>query len=256
MNERRDRDRIVRFLGKGEAVVRLTANKQLALLDGGERGQIAVSRAVLKTLLESGAAKLNADRLSLSSETDSHRDDGLGAVPQEIATTSITEPDGVRAVSINLRESPLAQLYRSRGKAGAFLTDAEFQAGERLRNDYQRACIMPRLGANWEASVAGRGRSQGSAMTELTDAILASRQRVEKAVSGVGPELAGILIDVCCFLKGMETVEAERRWPARSAKLMLKTALGVLSRHYEPTRRVRVATLHWGAADYRPSIGG
>jgi hypothetical protein len=39
---------------------------------------------------------------------------------------------------------------------------------------------------------------------------------------------------------------------------MLKTALGVLARHYEPSRRERAAgydpILHWGAADYRPSI--
>lgn len=63
-----------------------------------------------------------------------------------------------------------------------------------------------------------------------------------------------MLVDVCCFLKGLKTVETERQWPARSAKLILKTALAVLARHYDPRpeetrRRTRH---HWGAADYKP----
>jgi hypothetical protein len=114
---------------------------------------------------------------------------------------------------------------------------------------------MPRLGANWVASVSSGRRDGGIA--DLTDAALAARIRVENAIRAVGPELSGILIDVCCFLKGMEAVEMERGWPVRSAKIVLKTALGVLSRHYDPgsgrERRPR-QMLHWGAADYRPVI--
>jgi Domain of unknown function (DUF6456) len=69
-------------------------------------------------------------------------------------------------------------------------------------------------------------------VAELTDTALASRQRVDKAIDAVGPELACVLIDVCCFLKGLEQVEMERGWPVRSAKIVLMTVLGVLHRHY------------------------
>ena len=131
--------------------------------------------------------------------------------------------------------------------ASPFLSAAEFQAGERLRADYTRGQIMPRLSANWVASVASGRRDGGVA--DLTDAALAARQRVEQAISAVGPELSGVLIDVCCFLKGMETVEVERGWPVRSAKVVLKTALGVLSRHYNP------AASRQGRSPHDPALG-
>ena len=160
---------------------------------------------------------------------------------------------------VNNLESPLAALYHRKTADGlSFLTDAEFKAGEQLRRDFTCANIMPRISANWETSVGGRGRSYGNGVAEMTDIALAARLRVEKAVAAVGPELAGVLLDVCCFLKGLETVERERRWPVRSAKLLLKTSLSVLDRHYHPPApdRFNKPLLHWGAQDYRPRMGG
>jgi len=93
-------------------------------------------------------------------------------------------------------------------------------AAERLRRDFEIGQLQPRITANWSASVSdGRRSGDGSGTKDLTDMALAARLRFDRAMRDVGPELSGVLIDICCFLKGLETVERERRWPARSAKL-------------------------------------
>jgi hypothetical protein len=112
--------------------------------------------------------------------------------------------------------------------------------------------------ANWSASASTGRRADGGGRSDLTDMALAARLRFDRAMRAVGPELNGILVDVCCFLKGVETVERERLWPARSAKLVLRIGLEALARHYgltevatgKPGAKLR----HWGTNDYRPEI--
>ena len=246
------RSRVLRFLAQGAATIADAAAREKILLDAGERGTISVDRKLLAEMVRAGELKLGGGKVALATpaEAASHEN------RRDIGTVSIDAGGQVETVAVNWSESPLGQLMRRKDRDGAaFLSPAEFQAGERLRADYTRGQIMPRLGANWVASVSSGRRDGGIA--DLTDAALAARFRVEKAIRAVGPELSGILIDVCCFLKGMETVEMERGWPVRSAKIVLKSALGVLSRHYDPAsgREPRQRSiLRWGAADYRPSI--
>lgn len=252
--------RVLGFLSAGPVTLRPAAIDGKVLLDGGERGMIGSSSDCLTRLAQAGLAIRRASILELSEDGRSllrrqNSENPFQDQHRELVAAEVALPEGKGHVLVNVNESPLAQLARRRGKCGKpFLTTPEFRAGERLRSDYTRGNIMPRLGANWVASVASGRRGGESGIAELTDAALAARQRVEQAIEAVGPELAGVLIDVCCFLKGIETVETERQWPARSAKIVLKTALAALSRHYEPPRKRSGSTLHWGAADYRPAI--
>ena len=259
----REKLRILRFLAGGEANLRPAAKEGRALLDGGERGVIAANLDVLSAFVSEGLAIRRNGRLALSAEgraalrREAHPSAAFSAQHMELSSSIILTGEGEELVSRNLAESPIGQLARRRTRTGeAYLSSSEFRAGERLRADYTRGQIMPKISANWSEAVAsGRRGSKENGIAELTDAAMAARQRVENALSAVGPELAGVLVDVCCFLKGLEQVEMERGWPVRSAKVVLKTALAALSRHYEPqSPRRRAKILHWGAEGYRPTM--
>jgi hypothetical protein len=254
--------RILRFLSGGPASVLQAAGTGKLLLEAAGRGSIAVDADLLALLASrrivarsSHSVALSAEGLSLARHLAVQKS---GRGDADIGLASIDSPSGPSIVLANLAESPLAQLVRRKGKDGrSFLSNGEYEAGERLRSDYTRGRIMPRLGANWIASVAsGKRGGPGGGTVELTEAALAARQRVENAIAAVGPELSGVLVDVCCFLKGLEQVEIERNWPVRSAKVVLKTALGALVRHYAPPNRAgrHRPVLHWGAEDFRPTI--
>ncbi|WP_022720084.1 DUF6456 domain-containing protein [Rhodopseudomonas sp. B29] len=158
-----------------------------------------------------------------TAEVDAFRARHLALGESEIMTA-----EGLARVTIDEGESPLAWLARRKGRDGRSLISAEqFVAGERLRADFTRGNLTPRVTSNWGAPTGGR-----SGPGEMTDVMVASRQRFQHALDACGPEFSGILMDVCCFLRGLEDVERERGWPARSAKVVLQLGLDRLARHY------------------------
>lgn len=176
---------------------------------------------------------------------------------QHRALDDVALPGGGRErACVNRLESPLSALARLKEKSGeAWLPGEAIAAGERLHADFMRAGLQPRLTMRWEPRLAGRQKGEAGAAREIADTAVAARLRVARAVAAIGPELSGVALDVCCFMKGLETVERERQWPARSAKLMLRAALMALSRHYAPPP-ARARAHAWGAEGYRPDASG
>ena len=149
-----------------------------------------------------------------------------------VARARIDTPDGPLDVMIDEAESPLGWLARRKGRDGKPLIEAaQFQAGERLRADFTRANLTPRVTSSWDPSVSLGRRGQGAG-ANFSDAVVAAREQLKLAFEAVGPELADVLLDVCCFLKGLADIERERRWPPRSAKIVLQLGLDRLARHY------------------------
>ena len=157
----------------------------------------------------------------------------------ELAERQIATEHGRANVTVNDAESPLAWLARRRGRNGrALIEPHQFQAGERLRADFTRAHMMPRTTSNWSSPISS-GRRGGERAAGFTETMIAARQRVHQALDAAGPEFSGLLLDVCCFLKGLDDIERERAWPSRSAKVVLQLALDRLARHYGFAAQVR-----------------
>ena len=131
----------------------------------------------------------------------------------------------------NQKESPLLWLARRKNSQGiAHVSPAQLLAGERLRQDYTQAGMTPKMTANWSGlPVAGPVTASGLHESER---MLDARQRVRSALEACGSSQAGLLLDICCFLKPLEQVERDRGWRARTGKYALVKALICLAQHY------------------------
>jgi hypothetical protein len=207
----------------------------------------------------SGKARKSAARAPepLRPEIGSFRGQHLALAQRQIATEL-----GRANVTVDESESPLAWLARRRGRDGrALIEPHQLQAGERLRADFTRANLMPRTTSNWASPISSNRRGVGGDRSSaFTETMIAARQRVHQALDAAGPEFSGLLLDICCFLKGLEDIERERAWPARSAKVVLQLALERLARHYgyaaQAKGRAHAAVRIWLADGATFSVDG
>ncbi|RMF33193.1 MAG: helix-turn-helix domain-containing protein [Alphaproteobacteria bacterium] len=138
-----------------------------------------------------------------------------------------------RRMRVNMAESPLAWLASRTGPDGTpFLKRRELEAGERLREDFERAELGPNVTQNWQRFLTA-GTTGGAGTAEPGDNALRARERVSRALKALGPGLSDIAFRCCCFLEGLETAEKRLGWSKRSGKVVLKIALERLADHYE-----------------------
>ena len=129
-----------------------------------------------------------------------------------------------RSVAVNLAESPLGWLH-----AHGHLDRRLFDAGEKLRTDYERAQLSPNVTMRWDAV---RIRGDRRASLSPTERQCAARENFDGAIAAAGKGLEDILWRVVCACETLPAAEKALEWPSRSGKLVLKLALDRVADFY------------------------
>lgn len=108
----------------------------------------------------------------------------------------------------------------------------QYEAGERLRADWERGQLSPRVTMTWDAAPIARGRGGSAPGIDLNGTQIDAKRRFEAAVAGAGPGLSDILWRVVCAGEGMRDAETALGWPARAGKLVLGLALDRVADYY------------------------
>ena len=206
------------------------------------------------------------DRLVMSSEARDWMAKVCPAVAAPAAPAAQAGPATAKAIpeikaiaGSNDAESPLTWLHARKDKSGTrLISNSQFEAGERLRRDFTIAGLAPRVTASWDPAGAAAGRKSSRGISQgltLNEASLAAKQRFFAALDAVGPDLSGILMQVCCLWNGLEAAERALDWPRRSGKIVLQIALSRLAIHYGLEKSVATehrwpAIRHWAMPGY------
>lgn len=129
-----------------------------------------------------------------------------------------------RTVTVNLAESPIGWLH-ARGHIDA----RQFDAGERLRADYERALLSPSVTMRWSPVRVDGGGGDGMTPTENQ---IAAKDRFHGAMAEAGKGLKDVLWRVVCGCESLPDAEKGLGWPVRSGKLVLKIALDRVADFY------------------------
>ncbi|MBV7379454.1 DUF6456 domain-containing protein [Maritimibacter dapengensis] len=249
----RDIQRALKALTEPRALLVIAEGVEDAVIVANEEGDRPVRRAViprevaeimaLKEWIE-GRMKGRLGRYAITAagraelgrllaRTESQRAQGRGEADERIDGSI---PKGRLSRSAGT-EAPLRVLARrKRGNGQAFLAAPLVQAAERFRESFEIARVSGALGDDLAALMEGRVkapvRQEGATALAVSRGELALGHLVD-AVRAIGPELAETVVMAVCEEWGMEKIEKEYEFPARSGKIVLRIALHALARHYE-----------------------
>ena len=132
-----------------------------------------------------------------------------------------------RSVTVNLAESPLGWLF-----AHGHVSQRQFDAGDRLRVDWERGQFGQRVTMAWDSAPVSGARGGSAEPMDLSAPQLDAKHRFETAVAEAGPGLTDILWRVVCAGEGMREAETALGWPARAGKVVLQIALDRVADYY------------------------
>ncbi|MEM6682203.1 MAG: DUF6456 domain-containing protein [Pseudomonadota bacterium] len=141
---------------------------------------------------------------------------------RDMVTEHIEIDQAKQKVRVNRSDSPLWWLRARRDKNGKpLISDLQFAAGERLRQDWEMSQLGPKICMSWTDTPPQRDRSSAPEARDLPPGAFRAKERVHAALAYCGEGLGDVLIRVCCREEGLTEAESAMNWPRRSGKLIL-----------------------------------
>lgn len=129
-------------------------------------------------------------------------------------------------------DDALARLAAGRpGGEPAFLAPHHLAAADRFEQLVRRAQLAPRVTMSYNPARVGGARSANGVET-ASEGSADARLKLSRLAGTLPADCWGVVFDVCGLGKGLQLVETERRWPRRSAKLVLRIGLEQLAQHF------------------------
>ena len=151
----------------------------------------------------------------------------------------------------------VSRLAAGRGDQAPFLLAHHVEAARRLAGLFDRARLMQRVTMSYDPTRVG-GKGGGGAQADISDSAAEARKRLADLAGTMAAECWSVLFDTCGLDRGLQEIEAERDWPRRGGKLVLRIALAQLATQYglEPEARGNEAVRqrHW--LPERPAMFG
>lgn len=249
--------RTIRFMRAlvGGVVAELQTDKYVLTKSG---ARTSLPTAVVSELAAQGVVDLRHGYCRARPEARSWLKRQLADADQEAAQHRVTKTTKAGTV-VNMVESPLARLAQPANGQASFLNAHHVEAGERIRKLVEQAHLVQRTTMSYDPTRLPSGNGGGKS-GDVNDLALDARTSLRRIITALPPDCAGVVLDVCGFLKGLQQVETERQWPRRSAKLVLRIGLEQAATIYgltpaavgEPSKRNH----NWLGPDARPMEWG
>ncbi len=243
MSERRIVRALAR-LAKGDAALRPTSGRRgfgvFAGRDRRCRALLRLSAAEVRELESQGVIELSHEDCYVLNAAGLARVAREAAAPGEayiaqhealVSRDVINDAGDVRTVRGLDPEVVMRKLAALRGPNGAaWLSETELAAAGKLRADWVAGEIGLVRGADWAGSPIGSAPRNGSNAQEVMMARRCdARRRVADGLARLATPLRRVVEHVCLREEGLELLERNEGWPARSGKLALKFGLAQLA---------------------------
>lgn len=131
---------------------------------------------------------------------------------------------------MTIEDNTLARLATGRD-GSAFLAPHHMLAAARLEHLIARSRVVARVTMSYDPTRVGRSAA-GNGAAEVSDSAADARQKLNRLAGTIPADCWGVVFDVCGLGKGLQEIETERRWPRRSAKLVLRIGLDQLAQQF------------------------